>query len=183
MKAIFYSALLSLLTLPAFAAEWVMDPAHSTLTFSGQHAGKDFQGRFEGWGAAITFDPTALDKSKIIITIPVASAKTGDALYDKTLPQAEWFDSGKFPDAVFTSTLITQEGGAYKISGDLQLKDKKIPITFPATITINDKTAKAAGTITLERDAFNIGMASDPKFEWVSQNITVNFDLKATQKN
>ncbi len=184
IKTLFLCLFLTFITIPAFAKNWEMDKAQSSLSFSGQHAGKDFVGTFREWNASLIFDPQKLEESKIIITISLPSASTGDNLYDKTLPQTEWFNSQKIPEAVFTSTKIASQGGdQYQIDGTLKLKEKTIPLSFPATITLTDQNATAQGQVDINRDTFDIGMVSDPKFEWVAQKVTVKFTLTATQKN
>lgn len=171
-----------LLASPAFAAKWNVDPATSSIRFSGVHAGKEFTGTFERWSAAIDFDPAALIAAKAVVTVETASAKTGDRTYDSSLPQEEWLNVKGFPNAVFETTAIRALGGdRYEADATLTIKGVAVPVTLPFTLTITGATAKMDGKTTLDRIARQIGLKSDPNAEWVSKDIAVTVSLVATR--
>jgi cytochrome b561 len=172
----------SLLAAPAFAADWKVDPASSSITFSGTHAGQKFTGRFEKWSAAIAFDPASLATSKATVTVETGSAKTGDRTYDASLPQEEWFNVKGFPNAVFETKAIRALGGdKYEADATLTIKGVAIPVTLPFTLAIDGAKAKMQGTATLDRIAHQIGLKSDAKAEWVSKDIAVTVAVNATR--
>jgi len=166
------------------AAEYVVDKSQSKIEFSGTHAGNAFKGDFEIWDAVIRFDDKDLATSKIEVTIDTNSAKTGNAMYDGTLPTADWFDVKTHPKATFTSESITKNTDAgYIAKGTLTIRGKTSPVEF--SFTLSDFAAqpvKTSFSLTLNRLAYDIGKMSDAKAEWVSENIAMNISLSASVK-
>ena len=171
-------------SLPALAADYNVDYAQSEIAFSGTHAGNEFNGIFEEWSAKISFDPDNLEASSLIAKFNTKTAKTGNAMYDGTLPQADWFDTKNHPEAIFISTSVTaNEDGSYKASGDLTIKEIKQPISFGFTLQdLQASSVEVKANFPIDRFAFDIGKKSDPKAEWVSKEITLNIGLKASKQ-
>jgi polyisoprenoid-binding protein YceI len=170
---------------PAHAVSWQIDQAQSSVTFSGTHAGQKFTGKFENWDATINFDPANPSAGSISANFTVASAKTGNAMYDGTLPQADWFDAKNHPQASFTSTAISASKilHNYNVVGNLTLRGVTKPANF--IFTLQDPaavTAKATASFPIDRLAFDIGRKSDVKAEWVSQTIDLTLTLVASRK-
>ncbi|MEM7619928.1 MAG: YceI family protein [Pseudomonadota bacterium] len=186
MTYIFSIVFLSFITLfsPVFAASFEIDYTKSSISFSGTHAGNAFDGKFENWTANITFDPENLDASSIQANFETSSAKTGNSLYDGTLPQADWFDAKNHPKAEFQSTKITsQPDGTFQIDGTLTLRKISKPVSFKFSLTdfkASPVTAKA--NFTLNRFDYDIGKKSDPKAEWVSKEIVLTLNIIANKK-
>ena len=163
----------------ARAAQYVVDHAQSTITFSGTPAGAAFKGTFETWDAQINFDPANLAASTIVVTIDTASAKTGNAMYDGTLPTADWFDVKTYPKAVFSSTAIAANpAGGFSAEGTLTIRDKTQPVKFDFTLSdLATAPVKTSFNLKLDRLAFGIGEKSDAKAEWVSREIPLDVVL------
>ena len=165
-----------------FAAEWQVDRAASEIGFSGTHAGRSFTGKFHEWQADIRFDPAALDQSSVTVTVNTGSAETGTRLYDRTLPNEEWFNAEAHPTAVFEADEFSQLGdGQYQARGALTIKGNSQPIILPFSLSIDGQTAKVEAAIDLDRIALDMGVKSDPDAAWVSQIIPVTIILVATQ--
>ena len=97
------------------AAEWIVDAGESRIAFSGTHTGRAFSGSFQSWVADITFDPDHLASSKAVVRVDLASATTGNATYDKTLPTPDWLDTTRSAVAVFETIsfrIVAPGGGA-----------------------------------------------------------------------
>jgi polyisoprenoid-binding protein YceI len=168
---------------PALAAEWVIDSAQSYIAFSGSHAGKAFEGRFERFGGEIDFDPQAVDTSRARIVIDLTSAKMGDAMYDKTLPQADWLNAAVKPEAVFETKTFTEKGGGlYQVDGVLHLREAVVPVSLETKIIVTGNKAEATGKTTLKRLDYAIGRSSDAAGEWVSLDIPVEIHIFAKIK-
>lgn len=166
----------------AQSADWNVDRSASAIRFSGTHAGRAFNGNFGQWTARIRFDPANLAQSRIIVVIETASAATGDRVQETTLRTGEWFDTGNHRTASFRSTSIASNGGdSYTARGVLEVKGREVPVTLPFTLDINGNRARASGRLTLDRTALNLGMASDPRAQFVSQNIQLVIDVTATR--
>jgi len=162
----------------ALAYPWGIDPAKSSITFSGTHIGNTFEGRFESWTANIEFDPKAPGSAVVLVNIDTASARTGDATYDGTLPQADWFDVAAYPQARFEAFGATPEGGGrYSLPGKLTIRGNSVPVTL--AFEAGETEARAHTEVVLDRLDFSIGADSDPTGDWVSLEIPVTITLVA----
>ncbi|CAN7649387.1 YceI family protein [Rhizobium rhizogenes] len=167
----------------ASATAWTIDKTASNITFSGNHAGKPFNGRFDEWVGDIRFDPANLAGSKAVITVNTISAKTGDATQESSLKNGEWFNSARFPDARFESQSFRSLGGErYEALGILTIKKTTVPVTLPFTYKMQGDKAEVEGDVELDRAALDLGMFSDPAAEWVSKTIAVRIAVTAMKK-
>jgi polyisoprenoid-binding protein YceI len=172
---------LALLATPALAAPatWTVDPS-SKLTFSGAMNGAGFTGTFKRWSAQIAFDPKALAASKVVVSIDVASAASGDADRDQAMPTSDWFASAKFAKATFVSRAFKDLGGGkYEADGDLTLRGVTKPVALPFTLAIAGDTARMNGAVVLNRTAFGVGQGQWKTGEVVDTKVTVNVALTA----
>jgi polyisoprenoid-binding protein YceI len=172
------------------AATYELNPGNSRIGFSGTHAGKAFTGVFEQWQGVLKFDPTSaetLAKSTLTVSIRTASAKTGNAMYDGTLPTADWFNSGQHPQAGFQSQSITATGisNTYLVTGELNLRNVRQSVSFTVVLAgpaAANAPLKANAALTLNRLAYGIGQQSDPQAAWVSQEIGLQIGVEAAAK-
>lgn len=158
---------------------WSVDADNSHIRFAGVHAGRDFQGHFGQWRAAIHFDPQNPGQSQIAAVVDTASATDGVPLHDRTLPQGEWFDSANHPYATYRSTAITRLGeDNYQLEGTLTIKDNPVELP-PLTMTLAEDTLRIEGEVALDRAEVDMGMESDPGGQFVSRTITIDVDVAA----
>jgi cytochrome b561/polyisoprenoid-binding protein YceI len=167
---------------PGTAQAWTIDRKASSIQFAGTHAGAAFTGRFEDWEGRIWFDPADLAGSRAAITIRTGSARTGDATQEGSLQEAEWLDPAGFPTARFDATGFRALGGdRYEARGTLRIKDRTVPTTLAFTFRETAGQAVVEGTATLDRAAFDLGLASDAAGDWVSKAITVTVAVRAAR--
>jgi polyisoprenoid-binding protein YceI len=139
------------------APAWTVDGG-ARLGFRGTLSGEAFDGVFHRWNAQIAFDPKNLAGSKVVASVDVASAATGDSDRDSALPTADWFDAAKFPKAVFATRAFRDLGGGkYEAAGDLTLRGVTRPVTLPFTLQINGDKATLNGQTVIDRTAFGVG--------------------------
>ncbi len=163
----------------AASAHWSVDPA-SKLTFQGRMNGDVFNGVFKRWTADIAFDPKHLATAKVVVTIDVSSAATGDSDRDQAMPTGDWFAAQKFPRAVFTTSAIKDLGGGkYLATGDLAIRGVHKPLALPFTLAISGDTARMSGATTLNRTAFGIGQGKWRTKDVVDTSVAVNVALVA----
>jgi polyisoprenoid-binding protein YceI len=166
----------------ADAATYIVDHAHSRLGFKGVVEGQGFDGAFRIWDAQISFDPKALSTSKVVVSVDVASAVTGDKDRDETMPTDDWFAVKRFPRAVFTANrFVDRGGGRYEAQGELVLKGVRRPVVLPFTLAISGGVAKMSGATTLDRTAFNVGSGKWSTPDEVAKAVTVTVDITARQ--
>jgi len=147
---------LLLFATPAFAADYVQAPG-SALTFAGKYQGEVFTGRFPGFVTKFSFDPAQLANARLDVTIPLATATTGNDDYDESLRGDDFFASAKFAQARYTASKFRALGGnRYAADGTLSLHGVDKPVTLEFTWTPGAKPV-LAGKATVSRLAFGVG--------------------------
>lgn len=159
MRLALIALLLSALSAPALAApKWTVDPAKSTVGFEVQVSSETVKGTFGTYSADISFDPAAPAGSKAVVTIDLASVKSGDATRDGMLAAQQWFNAASSPQARFETTSIKSTGGnTYEATGKLTIRGVSRSVTLPFTFTANGNQATIAGTTTIKRSDFGVG--------------------------
>jgi polyisoprenoid-binding protein YceI len=161
-------------------SRWTVDKKASQLGFASSFAGQAFQGRFQRWEARIQFDPAALDRSSVVAVVDLASASTGDTARDQSLPQADWFDTGRFPRATFTAKRFRALGAnRYEAMGALTIRGVTRPATLPFQLAIKGNVAQMRGSLTLNRTAFGIGQGQFAGAETVPLAVRVSVSILA----
>jgi polyisoprenoid-binding protein YceI len=182
MKALFAAVVLTAIATPALAAEWTVDMAKSHLTFQGsQTGGKTFDGEFEKFEAAISFDPDDLSDSKAHVVVDLSSGITHDKQRDAMMAMPVWLDAKGAP-AVFEAAQFRREAdGSYVAEGTLTLKGKTQPLSLPFTLDISGDTAHALGSVVLHRTDFGLGGEQYADGKYVGLDVTVSIDITATR--
>jgi len=112
------------------AADYVQTRG-SALAFSTQYEGMVFTGRFPDFQTRLHFDPDHLESAHLDVTIPLASALTGNSERDSTLKTSDFFNIARFAQARYTATGFRALGdGRYAADGTLQLKGIEKPVTL-----------------------------------------------------
>lgn len=150
------AALLVLSAMPAGAADYLQAPG-SGLAFAGKYQGQVFSGKFPGFTTKMTFDPQQLAKAKLDVSIPLASATTGNPDYDGEMRGAAFFAASKFPQARYVATRFRALGGnRYAADGTLSLHGVDKPVTLEFTWTAGARPV-LVGNATVKRLDFAIG--------------------------
>lgn len=127
------AALGAVAALPAHAAEYAIDPAHTFVTFEIGHFGTTTnRGRFDKKQGSVQFDRAA-KTGKVDITFDATSVNTGTPMFDKHLQSEELFHTAKFPSIRFVSDQFVFTGDKVSaVQGQLTLLGKTQPVTFKA---------------------------------------------------
>lgn len=174
-------ALLALL-LPtlAAAAPWKVDPATSTLGFTGSYDGEVFHGAFKHFTASISFDPADLASAKFDVTVQLKSVDTQASERDDTLAGSDFFDVAKTPTAHFVTTGFTRsDDGKIHAAGTLDLHGVKKPVTLAVTFTPDGNGATLKVETTLQRADWQLGASND--WAAISAAIHVEGNLRLTR--
>jgi polyisoprenoid-binding protein YceI len=151
-----------LLPLSAFARDWQVDPAKSTLGFKGIYDGESFDGRFKTFTAKIAYDANALAQSKFDVSIDLASADTASDERDDTLKGSDFFDTGKFPQAHFVTESFTHAtDGSVEAKGSLTIRDQTRAVTLKVKFSESGNGATLDVDTVLKRADFGLGTSSD----------------------
>jgi polyisoprenoid-binding protein YceI len=167
--ALFAGAALALLALPVHAdvsknpktapkGAYEMDPVHTTLTFCTVHMGlSNYCGRFNKSQGTLVFNGSEPEKSKLSVTIDVASLDTASDKLDGKL-RDELFKTSEHATATFKSTRVAVTGdNAGEITGDLTIRGVTKPVTLKATFN--------GGTMHPFANAYALGFSAEAKFK------------------
>lgn len=164
----------------AAAAPWTVDPAKSTITFTGMASGQAFTGTFKTFEARIDFDPAKPAEGHAVVMVDTSSASTGDAQKDDLIPGADFFAAATFPKAVFEATSFKALGGdKFEADGMLTIRDVKKPLALPFTFTGSGDAAHAVGTVQLLRQTFGVGQNAWAADDNVAFAVDVTIDIAA----
>jgi polyisoprenoid-binding protein YceI len=127
------------LNLPA--GTYVTDLSHSSIIWSVNHLGlSEYTGRFNGFEAVLDIDPNDPEAASLTVAIDPTSVATGYPYTDredfdaKVSGDANFLNSGAFPDITFTSTDIDMTGAeTANVTGDLTMLGVTRPVTLDVT--------------------------------------------------
>lgn len=102
--------------------KWILDPAHSELTFKVKHLMiTNVKGEFRKFNAEI--EGNDFTKAKISAAVDASSISTNDDNRDTHLKSQDFFDTTNFNEILFSSTSIKKNGNEdYKLNGLLTMK-------------------------------------------------------------
>lgn len=138
------SAVVSAWSLDARAAPetYRFDPVHTQIWFSASHENLSHPlGRLrvkDGW---FQFDPDDIANAKVYVEVDLASVDMGDQKWSDTIKSGQFFDTGRFPTARYTSKSVTpKDKTSGTIHGDLILHGvtKAIAVDFKFNRVGND---------------------------------------------
>ena len=136
---------------------------------------KDFSGVIEFAGQP--------EKSRVNVTINMASVSTAEEGLTKHLQTPDFFDVAKFPQAIFTSTEIKpggEKGASHTVTGNFQLHGVTKSISFPATITATPDAITVESSFSINRKDFGINYAGAAN-NLIRDEVVLNLHVKATK--
>ncbi len=140
-----YTALLTVVfafTSLSIASTWDLDKAHSSIEFKIKHLMiTNVRGSFDSFTGHVDYDENDVTKSKVEVTIDVASINTGNQQRDDHLRSADFFDVEKYPKMTFVSKKIHKADGGLKVTGDLTLHG----VTKEVILNVEGPTAPVKG--------------------------------------
>lgn len=163
MKLIFFVAAL-LFSVSASAANFTIDPTHSSVIFKIRHNGvSNVYGRFNDFAGSFVTDDATEQLTQIGVVVKATSIDTNVSRRDNHLRSADFFDAAVFPGIVFNSSNVTLlEDGSYEITGQLSLHGASKNVTLRAgkigsgqDATGNQRIGGEA-TLTLKRSDFGM---------------------------
>lgn len=174
---------------PEYAGQWRFDPTHTRIGFSTRHAMvTKVRGAFNDFDGLITVDPENPERSKVELTVKVASIDTRNADRDQHLRTNDFFDAPQFPEITFVSSRVDQvDEGHFIVSGDVTIrgvtKEISIPIDFIGVERdpMGNLRAGFEGSRRIDRQDFGLkwNTALDSGGVLVSDKITLEFEVSA----
>ncbi len=131
--AITLATALLVLTAPALAAQYEIDPHHTYVAFEIGHFGTSTnRAQFEKASGSIGFDRAA-KSGKVDVRVDTRSLHSGSAEFAQHLQSADLFNTAKYPEMRFVSDRFEFDGDRVaKVHGQLTLLGKTAPLVLSA---------------------------------------------------
>jgi polyisoprenoid-binding protein YceI len=176
---------------PTLHGDYTIDPAHSRFGFVARHAMvTKGRGTFDEFTATGHLDAEDPSRSKIDVSIDVASVDTGVEQRDDHLRTNDFFDAPNHPKITFESTSIEAvDATEFRVTGDLTVKGTTTPVTFDLELTgpVTDPWGRTRigleGSLQVNRKdwGLNWNTALEAGGVLVSEKVTLTFDVAATK--
>lgn len=129
--------------LNVLAASYNLDPFHSSIQFKVKHLMiTNVAGVFEKFKGSVFIDEQDLTRSKVDVSVEMASLNTNIAKRDDHLRSPDFFDVAKFPTMTFVSTKVEKAGpDKLKVTGNLTIKG----VTRPVVLAVDGPTGEIRG--------------------------------------
>jgi len=161
---------------------WVIQPG-SSLRFRTSYSGEAIVGSFATFSGDIVFDPDRLDKSRVVITVDLGSAASGDGQRDETLKGGDFFAVATNRNAVYRAERFRKTGtDRYVAQGTLRLKGVTAPFSLPFTLHIDGDTATMQGSATIDRLTWMIGEGEFSPTADIPATVAVEVAVKARKR-
>jgi polyisoprenoid-binding protein YceI len=156
-------------------------PAQSEVAFQIRQSGVPVDGKFRRFDAQLALDPKTPQAGWVMVSIDTGSATVGFPETDVELPRPPWFNTAKFPRAVFQSSAIsTLGGGRFQVRGRLELKGTAREVLVPVTIVQNGPQSTATGEFVVKRLDYRIGENEWTDLSLVANDVRIRFKLVFT---
>lgn len=168
------------------AGTWILDPAHSEVTFSVRHMMiSKVRGTFGVKEATLVAPENPLE-AKVEAKVDVTSIDTKDENRDAHLRSADFFDVENHPSMEFVSTGTRVEDGDFLVDGDLTIRGITKPVTFEfefggfGTDPYGNYKAGASAKTVINREDFGLtwNAALETGGVLVGKEITIGLDLQ-----
>jgi len=154
----------------------------SQISFTYNQLGSRMYGTFGKFDATLRFDSDNLASAHTTLHIDLNSIDAGSVDANTELVKPAWFDTQRFPVAVFESSRFSRvTDDHYLIAGRLTLKGITREVQVPVELKPDSAIGIFDGELVLKRDQFGLGAG-----EWadtvVSNDIAIKFKVVAPQQ-
>ncbi len=166
------------------ADKYNLDPRHTNIIWKAGHLGFSFpSGKFTKTEGTLILDEKDLSKSKIEVTINLATITTGEKKFDGHLSSPDFFNVKKYKVAKFKSTkVIMKTANQANIHGALTLNGITKPVILNAKLNkigpspaTKLKTAGFSATTTIKRSEFGINFGLPA----IEDNVRIDIETEA----
>ncbi|MBD1396933.1 YceI family protein [Pontibacter sp. JH31] len=170
-------------------------PAESELTWNGKKVGGEHTGNINLQnGQLLVADNEVVGGEFTIDMNSITNTDLTDAKYNSDLvghlKSDDFFGVEQHPTATFKINRISPIADAaagqpnYNVEGDLTVKGKTHPVSFPATVTVENGIASAKGEVIVDRAKYDVRYGSKSFFDnlgdkVIDDNFTVSLDITA----
>lgn len=116
-------------------SRYQVDSSHSTVGFAVKHLGvATVRGKFTKFEGTFEGPDEDISAARGEVKIEVASLTTENEQRDAHLRSADFFEADRYPFLTFRLTSVDRSGDAYKVRGELTIKDVTRPVVLDATV-------------------------------------------------
>ena len=159
LKGVLFVSLMVIGIQSTLAQRYSPADSSSSVKFKIKNLGVTITGSFMGVDGNLIFDPGNPSSSSFEASIDVTSINTGIDMRDEHLRKEEYFDAKNYPRIKFVSTKVSSSNkpGAFKIVGNLTIKNVTKEISFPFTATAEGTGYLFSGEFRINRRDFKVG--------------------------
>ena len=178
----------TLSTIPGYTVgTWQIDTVHSDVSFTVRHMMvSKVRGHFADFsGTVVTAeDPT---QSSVTASITLNSIDTKNEQRDNHIRSADFFDVAQYPTMTYRSTGLTQDGGDWRLDGELSLHGvtKSVPLHLELNGFTDDpyggRRAGFSATAEINRRDFgiDISLPMDGGGVVVGDKVSISLEIEA----
>ncbi|MHA7986013.1 YceI family protein [Rathayibacter sp. CAU 1779] len=169
---------------------WVIDPAHSEVSFSIRHLMiSKVKGKFEKFHATFVTPANPLEAT-VEAHAEVASINTNEPNRDNHLRTGDFFEADTYPTIDFVSTGARVENGDLLVDGNLTIKGITKPVTFDFEFggfgpdAYGNYKAGASAKAVIKREDFGLtwNAALETGGMLLGDDVTITIDLQAAHQ-
>jgi polyisoprenoid-binding protein YceI len=183
---------LAALALPALAADYSIDSAHSAAQFSVRHLMvSNVKGEFGKLTGKVVYDDAKPTAITVEASVDVSTISTREAARDQHLKSPDFFDAAKYPTFDFKSTGAKKTAQGLDLSGNLTIHGVTKPVVLHVTgITKEIKDPfgllRRGATATTVINRKDFGMSWNKNLDGggvvVGDEVTITLDIEVTRK-
>ena len=176
----------------ALSKTLTVDPAASELLWTGKKVTGQHNGKVQLKSGTVEVDKNALKAGQFEVDMTTLKVDditdaTNNAKLAGHLKSDDFFGVEKFPTATFKITGVKELKGSkdatHEITGDLTIKGKTAPATFPAQVAIKGDEATMKGTLVVDRTKYDVRYGSGKFFQNLGDKVIYdNFDVALNLK-
>lgn len=177
-----------ILSTPASAQTWTLDPNHTRANFSARHMMvTTVRGDFHNITGTVEYDGKDVTKALIHVTIDTRTLDTKLEPRDAQLKDPDFLDVAKYPTMTFTSKRIEPpRGGVFRVVGDLTIRtvtrEVVLEVEGPSPVMTDRGTQVIGATATTKINRRDFGMTWNRALEaggvLVGDEITIAIDIQ-----
>lgn len=191
MKRALLIAALALIPLSSFAADYTIDPDHSSVEFKIKHlAITNVNGAFGRFEGNLFFDPSNVSAAKTTAKISVDSITTENGKRDDHLKSPDFFNTAQFPELTFVSKETTGSAESFQVKGDLTMRGVTKPVVLDVTYNgtakdhYGNERVGFSATTSLNRKDFGLTWSklTEAGAIVVGDDVKITLDISAIKK-
>jgi polyisoprenoid-binding protein YceI len=161
--------------LAADPAQWSSVAADSQLTFSAYYEGEELPGRFTTFAVRLEVDEATGSPCALFVEVEIGSADMNDREINAEIVEPDWFDAQAFPTASYESSQIRPAENGFLATGGLRIKGIEQALELPLDWRQEGGTATLSGSVTLSRQAWQVGTGEWSNNASLSDRVDVHF--------